>query len=80
MKCPHCGIDESHETREDCIRALKELDECDKDRHRAYRRRISKMVTDKLEEVVTARGAVIGYKLNLTADETERLCRAIESP
>lgn len=42
-------------------------------------RRIHGYVLDRLEEVTNEIGGVIGYKLNLSAEETEGLWRDIES-
>src|SRR6185436_8133591 len=49
--------------REDCVRAL---------------RRIKLLVTDKLEEVTNNIGGVVGYKLSLSAAETEQLLQLLK--
>lgn len=74
--CPHCGLDaltgpNAHTKPDGCINALRLM-------HLNYQRRIGEFVLNRLEEVKNESGGVIGYKLNLTADETDNLCREID--
>lgn len=75
--CPYCGLDaltgpNAHADRNGCIDAMRMM-------HLNYRRRVGIFVLDHLEEVLNHHGAVIGYRLQLSADETEKLIRVIES-
>lgn len=51
-----------------------------KEKHDEYRRRISSLVIDNLEEVTNVFGGVIGYKLNLTDRQAASLCRKLKQP
>ena len=75
--CPYCDIDAvtgpcAHARREDCIAAMRIL-------HLNYRQRIGQFVLNRLKEVKLETGAVIGYRLHLSAKETEKLIRELES-
>ena len=75
--CPYCHIDAmtgpwAHAKREDCIAAMRGM-------HLLYQQRVSQFVLNRLEEVTNKIGGVTGYKLNLNAEETEKLCRELES-
>ncbi len=74
--CPYCGIDAgsgpyAHADRQGCIVALK-------DKHQQYRFKISRMLQDKVLEDLNGIGGVVGYRLELNADETEKFWREIE--
>ena len=45
----------------------------------AYQQRLGLFVLNRLAEVHNTIGGVIGYKLELNADETEQLLRLIEN-
>jgi hypothetical protein len=47
--------------------------------HLAYRARVGQFVLNRIEEVQNHIGGVIGYRLNLSAEETEKLMKIIES-
>lgn len=74
--CPYCGIDAktgpyAHAKREDCVAAMRSM-------HLAYRQRVGRFVMNHLKEVTNPIGGVVGYKLNLNAEQTEKLCQEIE--
>lgn len=74
--CPYCGLDafdgpNAHATREQCIQALRN----ETNRHRS---RIKRIIMDRLQEVTNRIGGVIGYRLTLSAEETETLLKEIE--
>jgi len=74
--CPHCGLGPHlgpHPTTPtvQCINALKS-------HHRHYRQRVMLEIQDKLQEVHNNIGGVIGYRIELNADETEKLCKLVE--
>ena len=74
--CPYCGIDAAsgpyaHTKREDCISAIRTM-------HLNYRLRIGVFIQNRLQEVRNDTGGVTGYRLDLNADQTEKLIQELE--